>query len=60
MKVFRFLHYGLALILILVGTKMLLSDHVQVPIHVTLGVVATVVLISIGLSLAFPSKTAVQ
>ncbi len=60
MKIFRFLHYGLALILVLVGTKMLLSDHFQIPIHVTLGVVATVLLISIALSIGFPSKTAGQ
>ncbi|MGC2448118.1 MAG: TerC family protein [Candidatus Sulfotelmatobacter sp.] len=60
MKIFRFLHYSLALILVLVGTKMLLSDHFQIPIHVTLGVVATVLLISIALSIGFPSKTAGQ
>ena len=60
MKIFRFLHYGLAAILILVGTKMLLSDHFHIPIHVTLGVVATVLLISIALSLVFPTKTVGQ
>ena len=57
MKIFRFLHYGLAVILILVGIKMLLSDHVEIPIHVTLGAVAAVLVISIALSLAFPGKT---
>jgi len=53
-KLFRFLHYGLAVILILVGLKMLLSDYVRVPISATLAVVAGVLLISIVLSLIFP------
>jgi tellurite resistance protein TerC len=57
MKLFRFLHYGLAVILILVGLKMLLGDYVEIPIAVTLGAVAMVLLISIGLSVAFPSKS---
>ncbi len=36
MKVFRFLHYGLALVLILVGLKMITADYFPVPTHVTL------------------------
>ena len=56
MKVFRFLHYGLAVVLMLVGVKMLASDYFKVPIHVTLGAVAAVLLISIALSVAFPEK----
>lgn len=55
MKVFRFLHYGLALILVLVGSKMLLTNYVRIPITATLGTVAGVLLISIALSLAFPA-----
>ena len=54
MKIFRFLHYGLALILVLVGLKMLSADYVRIPVAATLGVVAGVLLISIVLSLAFP------
>jgi tellurite resistance protein TerC len=56
MKVFRFLHYGLALVLILVGAKMLAADYFRVPILATLGVVAGVLLISIATSIAFPVK----
>ena len=56
MKIFRFLHYGLAVVLILVGGKMLASDYFKIPIHVTLGAVAGVLLISIALSMAFPEK----
>ena len=54
MKIFRFLHYGLAVVLVLVGVKMLLADYVRIPITATLGVVAGVLLTSIVLSLAFP------
>jgi tellurite resistance protein TerC len=56
MKLFRFLHYGLAVVLMLVGVKMLASDYLKIPIHVTLGSVAGVLLISILLSVAFPEK----
>ena len=56
MKIFRFLHYGLALVLILVGLKMLVADYFRVPTAATLGVVAGVLLISILASVAFPSN----
>ncbi len=56
-KLFRFLHYGLALVLVLVGTKMLASDYIHIPITETLGVVAIVLLASIGISMAYPEKT---
>lgn len=56
MKTFRFLHYGLAVVLVLVGVKMLTVDYFRVPISTTLPVIATVLLISILLSLAFPAK----
>ena len=58
MKLFRFLHYGLAVILILVGIKMLLGDYFEIPILVTLGMVATVLVISIVLSVVYPAKEA--
>jgi len=55
MKLFRFLHYGLAMILVLVGIKMLIADHFEIPIYVMLASVAAVLLVSIGLSMAFPA-----
>ncbi len=58
MKVFRFLHYGLALVLILVGAKMLAADYLKVPIAATLGIVAAVLAISIAVSVAYPAKSA--
>jgi tellurite resistance protein TerC len=57
MKVFRFLHYGLALVLILVGLKMITADYFPVPTHVTLAVVAGVLLVSIVASIAWPDKS---
>jgi tellurite resistance protein TerC len=57
MKVFRFLHYGLALMLILVGLKMITADYFSVPTHVTLAVVAVVLLASITASMALPAKS---
>jgi tellurite resistance protein TerC len=57
MKVFRFLHYGLAVILVFVGLKMILEDHFDVPIFVTLGAVAGVLLLSILFSVAYPERS---
>lgn len=54
MKIFRFLHYGLALILVFVGVKMVLGDHFDIPIFVTLGTIACVLLVSILFSVAYP------
>jgi tellurite resistance protein TerC len=55
---FRFLHYGLAMILILVGGKMLASKYVEVRTEVALGTVALILLTALGLSLAFPERAA--
>jgi tellurite resistance protein TerC len=57
MKVFRFLHNGLALVLILVGLKMIAADYFRVPTVITLGVVAGVLAISVIASIAYPART---
>jgi tellurite resistance protein TerC len=57
-EVFHLLHYGLSVILIFIGIKMLSSNYVNIPIGVALGVVAGVLLLSIVLSLAFPKTKA--
>jgi tellurite resistance protein TerC len=57
MKIFRFLHYGLAIVLVLVGLKMMLSNFVRVPIHITLAAIAGVLGMAIVLSIIFPGKT---
>jgi tellurite resistance protein TerC len=56
-KIFRFLRYGLALVLILVGLKMLAANYFRVPIGITLGVVAGVLLISMAVSAIFPAPS---
>jgi len=56
MKVFRFLHYGLAVVLILVGLKMLIADYIHIDIADTLSVVAEVLFISIVASVLYPGK----
>jgi tellurite resistance protein TerC len=53
---FYLLRYGLALILVFIGAKMLGERWVHVPIAVSLGVVAGVLALSIGGSLLFPAK----
>jgi len=54
MKVFRFLHYGLAVVLILVGLKMLIADYIRIDIGDTLSIVAEVLFISIVASVLYP------
>jgi len=59
MKVFRFLHTGLALILILMGAKMIAAHYFKVSTLAMLGVVAGVLAVSIVLSVLLPdSRTA--
>jgi tellurite resistance protein TerC len=56
--VFRFLHYGLAVVLVLVGFKMLTADHYPVSTLTSLAVVAGILAASIIASLLFPEKPA--
>ncbi len=58
MKAFRFLHTGLALVLILVGLKMITADRFPVSTMVTLGVVAGVLAVSVIASAIHPKKEA--
>ena len=57
MRVFRFLHAGLALVLILVGAKMIAADHFHVSTPVTLGIVASVLAVSVIASVMYPKET---
>ncbi len=56
MELFHHLHYGLSVVLIFIGAKMLISHYYEMPIHVALSVVAVVLSVSIAASLAFPKK----
>ncbi|MGH9549874.1 MAG: TerC family protein [Terriglobales bacterium] len=56
MEMFRYLHYGLSLVLVFVGAKMLLSYYFEIPTHLALVAVAGVLAISVIASLVNPRK----
>jgi tellurite resistance protein TerC len=56
MDVFHYLHYGLAVVLIFIGGKMLASDYYQIPTVWALGAVAGVLTIAMAASVARPKK----
>jgi tellurite resistance protein TerC len=56
MDLFEYLHYGLSLVLMLIGAKMLLSHYYEVPTAVALGTVAGVIGISVVASMVWPRK----
>ena len=60
MDKFKYLHYGLSLVLIFVGGKMLLTHYYKIPTHWALAVVAGVLLISVLASVVHAKRTAVK
>ena len=57
MNLFHLLHYGLSLILVFVGAKMILAAwHIKIPIGIALAVVAGVLALSVVASLIWPKK----
>jgi len=50
MRMFIYLKYGLAIILVFIGAKMLISEHYKIPTHLALAVVGGVLAISILIS----------
>jgi len=58
MRLFHYLNYGLAFILIFVGIKMILADYYKLPVSAALGVIAGVLAISVIASIMFPKKGA--
>jgi len=56
MEMFDYLHYGLSLVLIFVGAKMLVSHYYQIPTEVALAVVVAVLGVSVVASVLFPRK----
>ncbi|NLF54169.1 MAG: TerC/Alx family metal homeostasis membrane protein, partial [Thauera phenolivorans] len=55
---FELLKYGLAAILVFIGTKMLIVDWVKIPVLVSLAVVGTILAIAIAASLWHASRKA--
>jgi tellurite resistance protein TerC len=56
LKYFRYLHYGLAAILVFVGIKMLISDFYKFDPFVSLGIIAVILIVSIVVSILKPAK----
>lgn len=56
MKLFHHLHYGLSVILVFVGIKMLVSEIHKIPVGAALGVIVSVLLVSVIASLIWPKK----
>jgi tellurite resistance protein TerC len=54
MGLFHYLRYGLAVVLVFIGVKMLLSDVSHIPAHWALTVVLGVILLSVLASLIYP------
>lgn len=53
---FRFLHQGLAAILVFVGAKMILSERMRIPSWISLTVIAAILAITVAASLLFPKN----
>jgi tellurite resistance protein TerC len=59
LPLFRFLRYGLSVILVFVGLKMVLGELYKMPIGIALGVVAAILVVSIMASILMrPAKVA--
>lgn len=56
MQLFRYLNIGLAVILVFVGCKMIASSWVKIEIHISLGIIGTVLAASILASVLIPAQ----
>jgi len=57
MDLFQYLHYGLSVVLIFIGAKMLASHYYHIPTGAALGVVLGVLGIAVLLSVILPKRT---
>lgn len=53
---FSLLKYGLAAILLFIGTKMLIVDWIKIPVGISLGIVASILALSVLLSLRHTAR----
>lgn len=56
MRLFHYLHYGLAAILVFVGVKMVGAHYFHIPVGIALGVITVVLVFSILASVIWPKK----
>ncbi len=55
MKIFHYLHYGLAAILVFIGIKMIIHHYIHIPVPVALGVLAGILTLSVVASIIWPA-----
>lgn len=56
MRLFHYLQYGLGVILVFIGVKMVLATVYKIPVGIALGVIAGVLLVSVIVSVLWPPK----
>ena len=56
MRLFHYLHYGLAFILVFIGVKMLIESIVHIPTLITLSVIVVTLTISVIFSIMHPKE----
>lgn len=56
MRLFHYLHYGLAFILVFIGVKMLIESLIHIPTLYTLGVIVVTLTISVIFSIMYPKE----
>jgi tellurite resistance protein TerC len=56
MEIFHLLHYGLAIILMFIGVKMLTTNYFEIPTAYALGVIVAVLAGSVALSMMIPTR----
>jgi tellurite resistance protein TerC len=56
MQLFRYLNYGLSVLLCFIGVKMIISDFFEIPIHIALLVIAAILMVSILASVLIKEK----
>lgn len=56
MNLFHYLNYGLSVILVFVGLKMILVDVIKIPVEYSLTVIVSILVVSIIASKLFPPK----
>lgn len=54
MRMFHFLHYGFASIILILGIKMLLSDFYELPVEVSLALIINILMVTVIVSLLRP------
>lgn len=56
MKIFHYLHYGLAAILFFVGLKMMMEGILNIPVGMSLGIILLILIVTVIFSIVRPPK----